>query len=346
MRLRKSDQTKPGITRRRRGRGWQYFGPDGRTVDSEARSRVEALVIPPAWTDVWISPWHNGHIQAVGTDDAGRRQYLYHELWVATRNSQKHVHGRDVGKRLPEARKLVARHLALPGMPRERALATAFRMLDVGRFRAGNQEYAESNGSFGLATLLKSHVRIDGDALVFDYAAKSGVRRISRIEDSHLLDSIALMRRRRTGGEQLLAYRDHGRWIALDSADVNDYLRDVVGAETTAKDFRTWHATVLAAAALAAESRRLGAEPWSQTARKKAVSQVMRFVADELGNTPAVARGSYVDPRIVDLFWEGTTIGDAGRRGVRLTDDGDPLAGVLDVATSEAAETAVIRLLV
>jgi len=292
------------------------------------------LVIPPAWNEVWICPVDNGHIQAVGTDDAGRRQYMYHQKWREKRDKSKHDRVLTVAARLPKARRKVVAHLALDGMPRDRALAMAFRLLDLGFFRIGGETYAEENGSYGLATIEKSHVRIEKGSVVFDYVAKSGKERLIALADQPVRDAIDVLRRRRGGGPELLAYREGTRWRDVTSTDINTYVKEIVGDDVSAKDFRTWHGTVLAAVALAAENDKGG----SKTARKRAVAGAMREVADYLGNTPTVARGSYVDPRVIDLFEDGITISPA----LRVVREDISLG---DGATHGRIEQAVLELL-
>lgn len=303
-RLRTVSPNSPGWTRRRSGRGFRYQDEAGAALRSAGALRCKQLVIPPAWNEVWICPVANGHIQAVGTDAAGRRQYLYHPRWRELRDKSKHDRVLRIAARLPMARRRVAADLAQEGMPRTRALATAFRLLDLGFFRIGGETYAEENGSYGLATIEKQHVRIEDSAVVFDYVAKSGQERLIALADPPVREAIQVLRRRRGGGAELLAYRDGRRWRDISSSDINAYVKDVVGDDVSAKDFRTWHGTVLAAVALAGEIDRSA----SRTARKRAVAAAMREVAEYLGNTPSVARGSYVDPRVIDLFEDGITI--------------------------------------
>ncbi len=250
-RLRTVSPNQPGWTRRRQGKGFVYLDEAGQRLSAEHVQRCRQLVIPPAWRDVWICPFPAGHIQAVGTDDAGRRQYLYHPVWRQKRDAAKHDRVLTVAARLPKARERVAEHLALPGMPRERALATSFRLLDLGFFRIGGEAYAEANGSYGLATIEKQHVRTEGDRIVFEYTAKSGNERLVAVADEDVRDAVRALLRRRGGGDELLAYREGGRWRDVTSADINEYVKGVVRGEVSAKDFRTWHATVLAAVALA-----------------------------------------------------------------------------------------------
>jgi DNA topoisomerase-1 len=310
-RLRRSHPDDAGWARRRQGRGFVYVDEHGAALGPDEVARCRALVIPPAWTQVWICSAPNGHIQAVGTDDAGRRQYLYHPAWRELRDKAKHDRVLTVARRLRRARATVAEHLSVQGMPRERALGTAFRLLDLGFFRVGGEQYAEDNGSYGLATIEKRHVHVVGKEVVFEYPAKSGQERLVGVADAAVIDAVSALRARRGGGRELLAYKDGaGRWHDISSADINVYVKAVVGGEVSAKDFRTWHGTVLAAVALA---ERAG-DARSPTRRKKAVRAAMVDVSEYLGNTPAVARGSYVDPRVVDAFEQGETIEPTLRR--------------------------------
>ncbi|MDT7579346.1 MAG: topoisomerase, partial [Pseudonocardiales bacterium] len=291
--------------------------PKGRTVtDPVVLQRIKELVIPPAWDDVWICEPANGHIQAVGTDDAGRRQYLYHTAWREQRDQLKHDRILVVARRLAKARDRADLDLERSGMPRERALATAFRLLDLGFFRVGGESYVEANGSYGLATLLRRHVRIERGDLVFSYVAKSGKHRRLILSDPPSVRAVRTMLRRRGGGQELLAYQDGRRWRDVTSSDINGYVKELIGGDCSAKDFRTWHATVLAAVILA-ESADSGA---TQTARKRAVSRAMAEVSEYLGNTPTIARKSYVDPRVIDLFEDGVTIQSALARVVKRGD--------------------------
>ncbi|AZI57077.1 DNA topoisomerase IB [Nakamurella antarctica] len=307
--LRKSNPSHPGITRRRSGRGWAFRHPDGTLVDRETRDRALALVIPPAWQDVWISPFSNGHIQAIGTDEAGRRQYRYHDDWSTKRHHQKFERVLDFASKLEDARIRVAADLALEGMPRERALATAFRMLDRGHFRIGSEVYAESNGSFGLSTLRREHVRTKGSALVFSYVAKSGLDRVEMINDPDLFAAVGVMRNRSRTEAELFGYKEGRRWRRIHSSDINAYVKDVVGMAVSAKDFRTWHGTGIAAVALAEELSRFdAAKKWTEAARNRAASNAIKETAQRLGNTPAVCRGSYVHPQLTELFRRDITV--------------------------------------
>jgi DNA topoisomerase-1 len=302
-RLRTVSPNASGWTRRRAGRGFVYLDQDGQRLADEDVAHCKALVIPPAWEQVWICPVPNGHIQAVGVDAAGRRQYVYHPDWRAKRDKMKFDRVTEVAALLPSARDTIVTHLALDGMPVERAAGTAVRLLDLGYFRIGSDSYADSNGSFGLTTLEKRHVRRKGDRLVFCFTGKSGIEHCVEIDDPLAMAAVETMRRRRGGGDRLLAYKER-RWVPVDAATVNDYLRDMTGAEITAKDFRTWHATVLAAASLAVSQE----HGTSKASRARAVRAAMTEVSEYLGNTPAIAKSSYVDPRVVDLYEDGTTI--------------------------------------
>ncbi len=310
VRLRRVRIDGPGWTRRRAGRGFVYLDADRHAVtDPEHLARIRSLAVPPAWTDVWISPWPHGHIQAAGLDDAGRRQYLYHAQWQRRRARLKHDHVLDVARRLPAARRHVARDLALEGMPRTKALALAFRLLDLAYFRVGGETYAAQHGSYGLATLRREHVHVvAGDdrpeAVHFHYPAKSGQVRDVLVEDEEVAGLVRTLVRRRDPGVELLAWRDDAGWHDVTSADLLATVKVRLGDEASPKDFRTWHATVLAARALATA----GDPPRSERARRTVVTRAVREVAEQLGNTPAVCRSSYIDPRVIDLWEHGRTI--------------------------------------
>jgi DNA topoisomerase I len=303
-RLRTVSPRDPGWTRRRAGKGFVYLNEFGLPLAAEDVLRCKQLVIPPAWQQVWICPSPNGHIQAVGTDDAGRRQYLYHPYWRLKRDQSKHDRVLTVAARLPTARRRVIMHLQMEGMPYERALAAAFRLLDLGFFRIGGEAYAEANNSYGLATIQKEHVSIQGRTVVFDYVAKSGQERYVALADNLVRAAVRDLLSRRDSGPELLAYEDSTGWHDINSTEINAYIKGVVGGEVSAKDFRTWHGTVIAEVSLAGAVEKSR----SVSARKRAVSSAMKEVSQYLGNTPAVARKSYVDPRVIDLFHEGVTI--------------------------------------
>jgi DNA topoisomerase I len=317
-RLRRSSPDDRGWTRRRAGKGFVYLDEHGARLPEEDAQRARDLVIPPAWTDVWICRWPNGHLQAVGTDVAGRRQYLYHPDWRTQRDAAKHARVLDFGRVLSKAREQVLVDLGTEGMSQDRACAVAVRLLDLGYFRIGNDVYAEANGSFGLTTLQRQHVRKQGDTMVFCFVGKSGIEHCITIEDAPTVQALEVMRKRRgPADEELLAWKKGRAWKDLDSAQVNDYIRRTTGIEATAKDFRTWHATVIAAASLA-ESDEPGD---TRASRKRAEVAAMKEVAEYLGNTPALARASYVDPRVVDAFDEGITIKAATRRKAATPDE-------------------------
>ena len=306
VRLRRSDCSGPGLTRRRRGRGFEYLDESGnRITDPEVLARIAELAIPPAWKDVWICPYPGGHIQATGIDAAGRKQYLYHQRWRARRDQEKFDEMLDFAAALPKLRRRVARDLRRGDLSRPHVLACAVRLLDRGFFRIGSEEYAVDNETYGLATIHKRHVRLQGDVISFDYPAKSGQRRIQSVVDPEVASVVQRLKSRRGGGPELLAYKDGRRWVDVRSGDINEYLKEATGQDFSAKDFRTWNATVLAALALAVAGEAAG----SKTGRKRAIGRAIKEVAHYLGNTPAVARSSYIDPRVFERYEDGLTIG-------------------------------------
>jgi DNA topoisomerase I len=331
-RLRRSDPSAAGIYRRKRGKGFSFEDADGTTItDEETLGRIRDLTIPPAWRDVWVCPDPLGHIQATGHDEAGRKQYRYHRRWEERRASRKYTAMREFAIELPRLRRVVRRHIELEGMPRERALATAVRLLDLGFFRIGGEEYAEANESYGLATVRREHVHREGEEIVFDFPAKSNQRRIQAIGDAAAIAALETMRRRRGGPADLLAWKEDRRWRDVRSGDINDYIQDAIGDEFSAKDFRTWSGTVLAAAALAGEEK-----PPSEAAAKRTVNAAVKTVAAALGNTPAVCRRSYIDPRVFDRYRDGDTI-DVGRRAAA--------AGQMSERTRQRIEREVLELI-
>ncbi|MBO2460294.1 DNA topoisomerase IB [Actinomadura violacea] len=335
MELQRSDPSEPGFARRRCGRGFTYLGPDGRALaDPAERARIRALVIPPAWRDVWICPDADGHIQAMGTDAAGRRQYLYHEAWREQRDREKHDHVLDLAERLPDVRDTLAGHLAGRGHRRDRVLSAAVRLIDLGFFRIGSEEYAAENGTFGLATVLREHVTCRRGEVAFDYPAKGSKDRYQSVAEENVCKVVTGLKRRKDDSPELLAYRTRTGWHDVTASDINAFIREVTGGDFTAKDFRTWHATVLAAVGLAVSTR----AGTGETARRKAVVRVVKEVSAYLGNTPAVARASYIDPRIISLYEDGRTIAPAlSKLGV------DASPG--ELATQGPVEQAVIDLL-
>jgi DNA topoisomerase IB len=307
-RLRRVDCSAPGIVRRRRGRGFEYLDESGERIEeAEVLERIRDLVIPPAWNEVWICPDPLGHIQAVGTDAAGRRQYLYHLRWRERRDREKFDEMLRFARILPRIRRVAGKHLKLKGMPRERVLACAVRLLDRGFFRIGTEDYAEQNKTYGLATMRKRHVTLGPDGLItFDYVAKGGKRHLQSLVDRDVYRVVEALKRRRSGLE-LLAYRNGRTWVDVRSDDINAYIKEVSRDGYSAKDFRTWNATVIAAVALAVS----GKAHASKTARKRAIARAVSEVAHYLGNTPAVCRASYIDPRVFDRFNDGITIAGA-----------------------------------
>jgi DNA topoisomerase IB len=300
----------PGYRRRRAGRGFSYADTDGSPIKDERLDRIRALAIPPAWKDVWICPWPNGHIQATGVDAAGRRQYRYHDQWRARRDAEKHQRVLEIAHQLPDVRDAVVAAIRTRGLNRERVLATAIRLLDLGTFRIGSEQYEEENGTYGLATLKRDHVSVRGERTFFSYTAKGGIEREVEITDRPTATVVRqLLERPDDAGEDLLAYElADGTWRDVTSVEINAYLKEISGAEISAKDFRTWNATVLMAATLAETP-----PPKNKTARKKAVRAAYVRVSEQLGNTPAVCKASYVDPRVVDRFENGETVVDALR---------------------------------
>src|SRR4029453_15675646 len=297
-RLRRVSSESPGIRRQRRGRGFSYLDPTGAPVTDETIRRIRALAIPPAWTDVWICPDPLGHLQASGTDAAGRRQYLYHERWRARRDGENFERMLAFAHRLPEVRERVTADLGRRNLPREKALAVAVRLLDLALFRVGSESYTRDNGSFGLATVRRDHVRTSGDLVRFDYRAKSGQRRIQEVADAEIAPIVRTLKRRRDGNPELLAYRNGSGWRDVRSEDVNAYVKELAGDAFSAKDFRTWHGRGFAGGGVAAPPA--GGVPVRQAARRRRISAAVKDVAAELGNTPAVARASYIDPRLLD----------------------------------------------
>ena len=293
----------PGIRRRRSRKGFSYIGPDGERVRQRQRlERIRSLAVPPAWTDVWICTNPNGHIQATGRDARGRKQYRYHPRWREVRDETKYGRMVDFGRALPRIRRRLDHDLSLPGMPREKVLATIVHLLDSSHIRIGNAEYARDNQSFGLTTLRKDHVEVKGDSVRFEFTGKSGKEHQVAVTDRRVA---AIVRRcQELPGQELFRYlgEDAGP-RSVESADVNDYLRETAGESFTAKDFRTWAGTILAACELS----QLGLAESDTEAKQKLVAAV-RNVAAKLGNTAAVCRKCYVHPAIVDSYLAGRMI--------------------------------------
>src|SRR3954451_8390599 len=312
-RLRRVDCGAPGITRRRRGRGFEYLDESGERIeDPEVLERIRSLAIPPAWEEVWICADPMGHIQATGMDSRRRKQYRYHDRWRERRDRQKFDAMVDFGRSLPKLRAQAERDLRKRSVSRDRVLACAVRLLDRGFFRIGSEDYAEENETYGLATMRKRHVAVEGDKVVFDYEAKGGQRRVQVVGDRSIAGLVKTLRGRRGGGHELLAYRNGDSWRDVRSDDINDYIKAAIGDGHSAKDFRTWNATVLAAVVLAASARERDLA--TKGARARAKRDAVKQVASYLGNTPAVCRASYIDPRVFDRFDGGLTVGGVFER--------------------------------
>jgi len=349
-RLRRADCSTPGIRRKRHGKGFSYLDEDGAKLDEpDVLERIAALGIPPAWEDVWICPDPNGHLQATGTDAAGRKQYRYHDAWRARRDLEKFDDMVRFAKALPKLRKRIDADLGDCGeLDRSCVLACAVRLLERGFFRIGSEEYAEENASYGLATMRKTHVTIEDDGLmVFDYPAKSGQRRHQGVIDERACAIVAGLKRRRGGGDELLAYKERRRWHDVRSEDINAYLKEATGGDYSAKDFRTWNGTALAAVALAVSGHAAG----TVSARKRAITRAVKEVATYLGNTPAVCRASYIDPRVFDAYRAGLTIRPALEKVSLAVEPGElPIhqpaleRAVLDLLNENERSPAVERL--
>lgn len=327
-----SDET-PGIRRRRVGRSFSYRDPDGRPIrDPEVLRRIKSLGIPPAWTDVWICPNPRGHIQATGRDAKGRKQYRYHARWREVRDETKYERLIAFGQALPAIRARVEEDLDLPGLPRRKLLAALVRLLEATLIRVGNEEYARHNGSFGLTTMRDEHAEVAGSTVRFQFRGKSGKDHAIDIRDRRLARIVK--KARDLPGEVLFQYVDEdGQVRSVESADVNEYLREISGQDFTAKDFRTWAGTVLAAEAL----RELEAFD-SEAQAKKNIVRAVETVAQRLGNTPAVCRKCYVHPAVFDAYLAGTTI-----ETVRNAIDRELATDLARLRPEEAAVLAFLR---
>lgn len=301
--LRYVDDQQPGIARQGAPGKFHYLDADGKRVhDDNMLARIKALAIPPAWSDVWICARANGHLQATGHDARGRKQYLYHPRWRKLRDAAKYEHMLSFGRALPAIRSAVDAGMKLPGLPREKLLATIVHLLELTMMRIGNEEYARSNKSFGLTTLRTRHVTVDGSTVQFHFRGKSGVHHDIELSDRRVARIIA--RSYELPGQELFQYLDEdGQRHAIDSGDVNDYLREITGEDYTAKDFRTWSGTVLAALALD-EFEKVDSEAQA----KKNIVQAIESVAKKLGNTPSICRKCYVHPAVLDAYLDGTLL--------------------------------------
>jgi DNA topoisomerase-1 len=330
--LRYTTDARPGITRHRSGKGFSYRDTQGATIrDRAVLDRIRGIVIPPAWTDVWICPWPNGHLQATGRDARGRKQYRYHPRWSKERGTENFARMIAFAKALPRIRRRVERDLAKRGLPREKVLAAVVRLLELTLIRVGNDEYARLNRSFGLTTMRGRHATIEGSRVRFRFRGKGGAVHEVGLRDRRLASIIR--RCQELPGQDLFQYLDEGGEVRdVASEDVNDYLREASGGDFTAKDFRTWAGTLLAYRAL----RALQPEDHGPAAKRNVV-QAMRLTAERLGNTPAVARGSYVHPAVLEAYIDGTL-------GGALVDVAEGQATPPSEA-DRSEETAVVRLL-
>nr|WP_282572070.1 DNA topoisomerase IB [Roseomonas acroporae] len=331
--LRYVSDEQPGITRRRAGAGFAYRDPKGRPVrDAATLRRIRALAIPPAYRHVWICPRADGHIQATGRDARGRKQYRYHPRWREARDATKYDHVMAFARLLPALRRTVAGHMALPGLPREKVLATVVHLLETTLIRVGNEDYAKENGSYGLTTLRNRHVKVEGTALRFAFRGKSGKEWRLQLRDRRVARIVRACQE--LPGQSLFQYLDEaGERRGVDSADVNDYLRGITGEDVTAKDFRTWSGTVLAAMALQ-EFERFD----TQAAAKRNVKAAIERVASRLGNTVAVCRKCYVHPEVLNCYLDGSLLIEAKREAEDTLRE-----GMADLAPEEAAVLAFLH---
>jgi DNA topoisomerase-1 len=294
--------SEPGIRRRGTSPRFRYTRADGRPAAEADTERARKLVIPPAWTDVWICESPRGHLQATGRDARGRKQYRYHPQYREVRETAKYERLPDFARALPAIRRRIARDLSQPGLPRTKVLAAALRIMESTLIRIGNDEYAKANGSYGLTTLRNRHVAVAGSEVTIDFIGKGGKRHKLRLQDPRLARIIK--RCRELPGQELLQYLDDdGVPQRIGSGDINDYLREITGEEFTAKDYRTWGGTLIAAATLAAA----GAEE-TQTAQKRTVAAAMRSTAEQLGNTATITRKCYVHPAVIDAYERGEVL--------------------------------------
>lgn len=302
--LRYVSDLEPGLGRKRVGKGFSYLGLDGKRItDKETRKRLESLVIPPAWQDVWICPDEHGHIQATGRDERGRKQYLYHPEWHRVRDTAKFDRMLGFGKLLPRIRRRVQKDLSLPGLPKDKVLAAVVKLLETTLIRVGNTTYAKENGSYGLTTIRKKHAHVSGQTVTFDFTGKSGKEWDIELKDKKIAKIV--QKCEELPGYELFKYFDEaGELQDLESGDVNTYLKDVTGEDISAKDFRTWAGTVLATFTLT------GLEPsQTKTQATKNVTAAIKEVSQKLGNTPAVCRRSYVHPDVIDCYLDGSLMG-------------------------------------
>lgn len=329
----------PGITRKKAGKNFAYFAPDGKKITDKAElMRIKSLAVPPAYVDVWICPLANGHIQATGRDARGRKQYRYHARWREVRDENKYHKMIAFARVLPEVRKTVEEHLKLPGLPREKILATIVQLLETTTIRIGNEEYAKDNDSYGLTTLKENHAKVQGSKVQFSFRGKSGIRHAISLQDRKLAKIIRACQD--LPGQQLFGYvDDEGETHAIDSSDVNDYIRSIAGEEFSAKDFRTWVGTMSCAMLL-----RDGTVPETQTERKRYVNDAIKDVAKRLGNTPTVCKKCYVHPEVVSAYLEGEmNLKRRKRRVDGLLEDERFVLALLEARTAETPGEKTVR---
>lgn len=324
---------RPGITRRRAGKGFSYRDSnDERITDKKTLDRIKALAIPPAWEDVWICPTPNGHLQATGRDTKGRKQYRYHPKWREARDENKYEHMIAFGEALPTIRERVDKDLRSRGLPKEKVVAAVVHLLEATLIRVGNDQYAKENKSYGLTTMRDRHVDIDGATISFTFSGKAGIEHEIDLQDRRLAKIVK--RCQDIPGQQLFQYIDeNGDRQEVDSADVNDYLQEITGEHFTAKDFRTWAGTMLAAEALS------GFEEFdSETTAKSNVVAAIESVSKKLGNTPTICRKCYVHPAVIDAYLEGDTLRTLEQRAEQELQD-----HLADLAPEEAAVLALLQ---
>jgi DNA topoisomerase-1 len=329
--LRYVSDSQPGIRRRRAGDGFTYIDVDGKPVDDETLARIKRLAIPPAWTDVWVCSSPNGHLQATGRDARGRKQYKYHPRYREVRDEAKYGRMLAFADALPTIRQRVDQDLRKQGLPREKVLAAVVRLLETTLIRVGNEEYARNNSSFGLTTLRSHHVDVGKSRLFFEFRGKGGKQHKVKLNDRRLAEVVR--RCRELPGKELFQYvDDEGQTQTIDSGDVNDYLREITGEDFTAKDFRTWAGTVLAAIAL----NEFEASESEARARKNVVAAIER-VAERLGNTTAICRKCYVHPAIIESYMEGATVEGLEANGDELSES------LADLGKQESAVMSFLR---
>ncbi len=330
--LRYISDEEPGITRRRRGKGFSYLAPGGRVLrDAGQRERLNSLAIPPAWTDVWISPDPDGHLQATGRDDQGRKQYIYHPDWRAIRDERKYARMVPFARKLPQIRRRTSSDLRKKGLPREKVLAVVVRLLESSLIRVGNEEYTRRNQSYGLTTMRDRHASVEGSTVRFEFRGKSGRRHSVDVRSRQLARVVKQCQD--VPGQDLFQYLDdEGSRQDITSADVNDYLREIAGEEFTAKDFRTWAGTLHAATALL----ECGPSEEEKEARGR-VTETVKRVAERLGNTPTICRQCYIHPTVIDVYLEGA-LGE-------LLDPGSKVVRYSKVKGLTEEESAVLALL-